>query len=132
MGTSRVWGIGLLGGMLALIGVAPMALFISEFRTVQSSMDGHPAWITILLLAGLAISFSGMLGKAIHCAWGNGSKRDLRPIRVGAIDALVVAAPLLLLLILGIWMPTRLESLIEGAASIVRGTDLGAAGTVGL
>ncbi len=119
-GRSPAWGWGLFCGILALIGVAPFAPFMSEFQVLKSAMDGGSAWVTALYLAGLAVVFIGALGHAIPMAWGKPAT-DLEPVSAGLMERLIVLLPLILLVILGLWMPSPLRSALSGAAAVISG-----------
>ena len=72
---SPVWGSGLIGSLLALIGVAPFALFLSEFLILKAALDGKAYVTAVLFLTGLAIVFIGAVGHAISMAWDTGRDR---------------------------------------------------------
>jgi hydrogenase-4 component F len=120
IGRSPVWGSGLFCGILALIGVAPFAPFMSEFQVLKAAMDGGSAWVTGLYLAGLAVVFIGALGHAIPMAWGNPGV-EAGPVRTSLTERLLVVLPLLALVILGLWMPAPLRTALSGAAGIITG-----------
>ena len=67
---SPVWGSGLIGSLLALIGVAPFALFLSEFLILKAALNAGAYVTAALFLTGLGIVFIGALGHAISMAWG--------------------------------------------------------------
>jgi hydrogenase-4 component F len=120
VGRSPVWGTGLFGGILALIGVAPFAPFMSEFQVLKAAMDGGSAWVTGLYLAGLAVVFIGALGHAIPLAWGK-PETEQKPVRANLVERLLVLLPLCVLLILGLWMPSALRTALNGAADVIGG-----------
>jgi hydrogenase-4 component F len=115
---SPVWGIGIFGSLLALIGIAPFALFISEFQLVKAAVDSQ-AWVVLsLFLLGAAIVFVGALGHAIPLIWGTNPKK-CAPVKATAIEAFLVFAPLAALLMLGLWMPKPLLTALHSAAAII-------------
>jgi len=117
---SPVWGWGLFAGILALVGLAPFSLFISEFLLVKALVD-KSAWAPLVIfLAGVCIVFVGALAHAIPIAWGAPEPGVRRQKATGAEIALV-ALPLALLAVLGVWMPVPLQHAITGAADIIRG-----------
>ena len=120
MRRSPVWGIGFFGGVLALIGVAPFAIFMSEFQILRAAAAAHAYVALILFLLGAGIVFVGALRHAMTSAWGEGvCEPKLQP--GGVADAVLVFGALALLLLLGLWMPGPLRSALEQAALIVRG-----------
>ncbi len=119
MRRSPLWGMGLFGGILALVGAAPFALFMSELQILKAAVDRGPALPIVLYLAGLAVVFIGAMGHAIRLAWGE-SKDSVRLERPAAAERVLVLFPLAVLLVLGVWMPGPLHGLIEKAAAVVR------------
>jgi hydrogenase-4 component F len=116
--SAPVWGVGLFGSLLVLIGVAPFAVFMSEFQILKAAMDSHAILPMILFLAGVGIAFVGVLRQAIVMAWGEPSP-VVRAERAGVIERMLVFAPLAILLVLGLWMPRPLWDILKQAASVL-------------
>jgi hydrogenase-4 component F len=116
--SAPVWGAGLFGGLLVLIGVAPFAIFMSEFQVLKAAIDRRATLTLILFLAGGSIVFIGALRHAIAVAWGQASPVS-EPERASKVEMLLVLAPLAILLILGLWMPGPLMKILKQAASIL-------------
>ena len=118
LSVSPVWGIGIFGSLLALIGIAPFALFMSEFQLVKAAVDSR-AWVVLaLFLLGAGIVFVGALGHAIPLAWGT-NKESCRPVKGTFMEAFLVFAPLAVLLVLGLWMPEPIVAALNSAARVV-------------
>jgi hydrogenase-4 component F len=117
--SSPWWGASLLASLLALIGVAPFAVFISEFMIVKTAVENGRWAVVILLLAGLLIAFISILQKAISAAWGTppAGIPPAPPARWS--EALVAILPLAVLLCLGLWMPEWMQQAITQAAGIM-------------
>jgi hydrogenase-4 component F len=118
--TSWLWGGGLLVAMLTLIGVAPFAIFMSEFQLLRASLGSGAAPVAILFLAGTAVVFVGALRHITGVVWGNPSIEAI-PAGPGALEQSIVVIPLAVLLVLGLWMPSFLWQFIQRAAAIVGG-----------
>jgi hydrogenase-4 component F len=118
-----LWGGGLLVAVLALIGVAPLAIFMSEFQILRAAWDAGSVLVMVLFLGGTGIVFVGALKHIGPVAWGTPSEElAATPApRSSAIDAIIVVAPLGALLVLGLWMPAPLWHFIELAGKIVGG-----------
>jgi hydrogenase-4 component F len=120
MRRAPLWGAGFLGSVLALIGVAPFAPFMSEFQILRAAADAQAFAILVLFLLGVGIVFVGALKQAITPAWGDEVKPPIPAPRSPA-DAVVVLGGLAVLLLLGLWMPGPLRGALDAAASIVGG-----------
>ena len=118
--SSPLWGGGLLASMLALIGVAPFAIFMSEFQIVRAAFDAGAILSMSILLAGTAIVFVGALKHAAGVAWGK-PESDAPPEKAGLLDAAIVILTLASLLALGLWMPEPFWKFIEKPAAVVGG-----------
>lgn len=118
--SAPLWGVGLFGGILALAGVAPFALFMSEFQMLKAALDRHATTTLALFLAGLCVVFVGVLRHAIPMAWGPPSP-VVEPERATATEYLLVLGPLGILLTLGLWMPGPLLRIMEQAAAVLGG-----------
>lgn len=115
-----VWGIGLLGSFLALIGVAPFAPFMSELQIVFAAMDARAYVALALFLAGTGAIFMGMLKQAM--AMSGGEPEHPMPKSADSVaDIILVAGSLSLLLAVGLWMPEWYRDLLLRAAHIVEG-----------
>lgn len=121
---SPIWGSGLLGSLLALIGVAPFALFISEWLIVKSAMETRAILPLIFFLFGSTVVFVAALQHAIPIVWGKPSiAPEILAERARPTEISLVFVALGLLLVLGIWMPEGLRHTLEQAAFIVGGTQ---------
>ena len=120
MRRAPVWGIGFFGGVLALIGVAPFAIFMSEFQILRAAASAHAHVALVLFLLGGGIVFVGALRHAITPAWG-AEVCEPRVPSGSLADAVLVFGGLGLLLLLGLWLPEPLVRALDGAARIVGG-----------
>jgi hydrogenase-4 component F len=116
--SAPIWGAGLFGSILVLIGVAPFAMFMSEFQILKAAVDRHAIVPLVLFLAGGSVVFVGALGHAIAMAWGDTSP-IVEPERAGMVEMFLAFAPLAALLVLGLWMPGPLSSILKQAADIL-------------
>lgn len=115
---SPVWGSGFFISLLALVGMAPFAVFMSEIQIVKAAADQGAVTTLSLFLGAAAVVFVGALSHAMSVAWGEPpAYRQSEPNRL--IDATLVAAPLVLLLVLGVWMPPAFRSAIEQARAVL-------------
>ncbi len=117
---SVCWGVGFGGGLLALIGVAPFAIFMSEFQVLRAAAAAGALRVLVLFLLGTAIVFVCALRHVIGTAWGETiSAAPPEPVR--AVDIGLVAGALLGLLVLGVWLPAPLANALSAAARVIGG-----------
>ncbi len=115
-----VWGRALFGSLLAVIGVAPFAVFMSEFMILRAAARSGAWWTLGIFLAGVGVVFIGVLRQAISMAWGEPAiepeQEQVRPT-----DRVMIIAALGTLLVLGLWFPETLAGMLGRASSIVEG-----------
>ena len=68
-------GWGLVIGVLAIAGMPPMGIFMSEFLIVTSTMARSP-WLAVPLVAGLLVGFGALLRLVNTVAFGEALGRD--------------------------------------------------------
>ncbi|WP_018291367.1 hydrogenase 4 subunit F [Verrucomicrobium sp. 3C] len=108
-------GWGLLAGTLAIIGMPPFGIFLSEFLIVSSGFSSHP-WIVLLLLLGLLVAFSGLALRISGMAFGKPSGRQ-EPIRVMPLPFLI---HILAVLTAGIVLPHAVVGWFRQTAQLLR------------
>jgi hydrogenase-4 component F len=113
--TDRVWGLGLLGSILTLIGAAPFAIFMSEYQLLRAAV-GAGSWLVLaLFLAAGAVVFIAALRHLIDMAFRD-ANAAMPKARSAASSVMLVAGVMGLLLLLGLWMPPWLGEAINRAA----------------
>ena len=117
---SPVWGMGLFGSIIALIGVAPFALFLSEFQILKAAVDTRTWIVLTLFLLGTGVVFAGALKHGMNTAWGapTGTPENEN---AGIIEKALVILPLALLVMLGLFIPDFLQQALAKAAIIIGG-----------
>jgi hydrogenase-4 component F len=112
----RLWGLGLLGSVLALIGVAPFAIFMSEYQLLRAAV-GSGAWLVLVVfLVASSVVFLSALRHVIAMAYGE-PQTPLPTPRNGSVAVVVVTASLGLLLLFGVWMPPWFVHALRHAAA---------------
>ena len=109
-------GWGLMLGTLAILGMPPFGVYASEFLIITTAMHDYP-WTTPFLLAALGIAFAAVFGKIQPIVFGETTARRL-PHQPALIP---VFAHLLLVLILGLYMPHYLAGWYRQAAALLGG-----------
>ncbi|SDE05489.1 proton-conducting transporter membrane subunit [Desulfuromonas thiophila] len=107
-----------LAGFLAITGSPPFGPFISEFTLLRGMMAADRGGIALLVLVLLALVFVGMAATALTATQGEAVKLDT-PY---ADRPLLVVPPLcflLLVLLLGLYLPEPLQQALQAAAAVV-------------
>jgi hydrogenase-4 component F len=116
----RLWGVALLISLLALIGVAPFSIFMSEYQLLRAAI-GAGAWVTLVVfLAGSGVVFVSALRHMIDMVFGNPTPHH-KGGRDGKLAVPIVTAAAGLLVVLGVWMPLPLYDAIASAAAVLAG-----------
>jgi len=105
-------------GILAVIGLPPFGLFISEFALFRAGFAAGRPWLMGLVLALLAVAFVSMIGHLNRMLYGAPTagvpvgERDLWPlVPLGACVAALV--------LLGVVLPAPLQALLRQIVEIV-------------
>lgn len=105
-------------GILAIIGLPPFGIFVSEFVLIRAGFDaGHP-WLMGLVLALLAVAFVALLNVLNKMLYGKPSDG----VAMGEIDGWQISLLFLSvggLVILGLTLPAPLMTLLNQSVAIV-------------
>lgn len=118
-----VTGVLLLIGFLAITGMPPFGLFLTEIYILSAGIADHlPVVIGVLLL--LLLVFAGFLRHIVGMTLSGYKAPDTTPIAFGESGYLTVIPPILLLSLLivaGFYLPAPIKSLLDSAASLING-----------
>jgi hydrogenase-4 component F len=115
-----LWGIALLVSLLALIGVAPFSIFMSEYQLLRAAAGAGAWFVLVLFLAASGVVFVSALRHLIDMAYGVPAVRQ-RGARDRGLALPIVVVATALLLVLGVWMPLSLSDAIGSAAAVLAG-----------
>ena len=110
-------GWGLLFGVVAIAGLPPFGVFMSEFLLVTSTFARTP-WLALPLAAGLLLAFSALIMRAQQMCFGAPSMPNGQPFG-GALVPLY--AHLALVLLAGLWLPEPLVAWFRSVAALLGG-----------
>jgi hydrogenase-4 component F len=107
-------GWGLMIGTLAILGMPPFGVFSSEFLVLTTAMREH-AWATPILLLALGIAFAAIFSRVQAMVFGETQLKQLPH----SPALLPVFAHLLLVLMLGLYIPPALAEWYRLAAALI-------------
>ncbi|HET8531289.1 MAG TPA: hydrogenase 4 subunit F, partial [Methylomirabilota bacterium] len=105
-------------GILAVIGLPPFGLFISEFALFRAGFAAGRPWLMGLVLALLAVAFVSMIGHLNRMLYG----APPAGVPVGESDRwplVPLGACVMALVVLGVTLPTALQALLRQIVEIV-------------
>jgi hydrogenase-4 component F len=122
-----VTGAALLLGSFAVLGSPPFGLFLSEFTIVRAGFAGASPVLPLLLLLLLAVAFVAFARTTTGMATGEparaaGAEVGASPYggrALGLTAVLPVTIGLVVLLVLGLWIPAGLGTLISHSIAVL-------------
>jgi hydrogenase-4 component F len=117
-----VSGVLWVAGFLAITGVPPFGMFLSEFTIAKGILDGNHYGIAIAFLILLAIIFVGMSSAVLKMAQGKAPSLSTNPTQRETV--LAVAPPMvlgILILVLGLYVPPILSQALHSVARTLGG-----------
>jgi hydrogenase-4 component F len=112
--TYPVLGWGLVLGVVAIAGMPPMGIFLSEFLVVSSTFAREPL-LALPLVAGLLLAFGALLLRLHGLAFGE-PQGSTAPVQASYLP---LFAHLALVLIAGIWLPASLVDWFNHVAALL-------------
>jgi hydrogenase-4 component F len=105
---------------VAVSGLPPFGLFVSELTVIAGSFTSNYAWVSVLILSSLIVVFCGVLNKLSGLLLGPSDSEHPRET-ISASNVAAMSLPLGTLLVFTVWLPDSLRQLMELAANIIRG-----------
>ncbi len=109
-------------GALALCGVPPFSIFVSEFMLVSAGLGAGYGWLIVICLLLLTITFAALLRFIGGSLLGPGPK-DVPRGEVGAFEVVPMLALVALIVVFGVAVPQPVAHLVEKATSVVLQTS---------
>jgi len=106
------WGLTL--GVLAIAGLPPLGMFMTEFLIVSSTFARNP-WLALPLVLGLIIAFGALLLRLNGLAFGE-PRGSTAPAKASYVP---MFAHLALVLVAGIFLPAPLVAWFQHVASLL-------------
>lgn len=112
--THPVLGWGLVAGVMAIAGLPPFGLFMSEFLIVTSTFAREPL-LAVLLVAGIVLALGALLQKLNGLAFG-APKGSLAPVEASYVP---MFAHFILVLVAGVFLPAELVAWFQNVARLL-------------
>ncbi|MBK8534237.1 MAG: hydrogenase 4 subunit F [Candidatus Competibacteraceae bacterium] len=113
--THPTLGWGLVAGVIAIAGMPPFGVFMSEFLVVSSTFARQPL-LALPLVLGLLLAFGTLLWRLHGLAFGKPDSGPTVPVQASILPMLVHLA---LVLIAGIWLPGPLVAWFHNVAVLL-------------
>ena len=112
--SNPVLGWGLVLGVVAIAGLPPMGIFMSEFLVVSSTFSREP-WLVIILVFGILVALGGLFLRLNTIAFGE-PRGPTAPAQASYVP---MFAHLAIVFMAGIYMPPALVSGFQNVAQAV-------------
>jgi hydrogenase-4 component F len=112
--THPVLGWGLVLGVVAIAGLPPLGIFMSEFLMVSSTFARAP-WLAVILVAGILVALGGLFLRLNTIAFGE----PRGPAARAQASYVPMFAHLALVFMAGIYMPPALVAGFENVARLL-------------
>ncbi len=114
--THPLLGWGLVAGVIAIAGMPPFGVFMSEFLVVSSTFAREP-WLALPLVLGLLLGFGTLLWRLHGLAFGESHGANMPGPTF--ISTLPMLAHLALVFIAGFWLPGPLVVWFQHVAALL-------------
>jgi hydrogenase-4 component F len=108
-------GWGLMFGVMAIAGMPPFGIFTSEFLILTATMKDAP-YLTPFLLLGLGVAFAALFRKVQPMVAGDVPSYQ-KPMKVAHLPVIL---HLVLVLVIGLYMPDFLNSWFHTAVELLK------------
>jgi hydrogenase-4 component F len=112
--THPVLGWGLVVGVVAIAGLPPLGIFMSEFLLVSSTFARSP-WLALLLVFGILVAFGALMLRLTSIAFGE-PRGSRKPVEASYVP---MFAHLALVLGAGIYLPAPLVQWFQHVARLL-------------
>ncbi len=110
----------LLVGILAITGVPPFGIFVTEFGIIGAGFAGDKIVVALVLVAALAVVFAGAFGHTLEMVFGR-PRVGLAPVLIGPLGAVALAVPTVLVVLLGLYIPPPVGEAVHQVAALFGG-----------
>lgn len=108
--------------MLALAGLPPFNVFVSEFLVITAGISSGKHWLTVLAMLLLVTAFAGLVRTTSSVLLGNTSGKNGKKSS-GFFQILPLGIFVIAILIMGLRIPRPVHHLISNATAVVTNTS---------
>ncbi len=108
-----------LAGFLAITGTPPFGPFLSEFTILKAALDQDQFVVTFLYLGLLALIFIAMANVVLRMGQGQGTREPAAEPLWSIVPPAVLC---LTVLVLGVYIPPEIQSLLHDVARLLGGS----------
>lgn len=109
----------LIGG-LAILGLPPFSIFLSEFFALSSGFGSGQFVAMLFMIIFLVVIFAGFMKHLVRMIFGSPEK-EMKRGELGKLSVIPMIILSALTIIFGIYIPEQLSSLTNDAASVIGG-----------
>jgi hydrogenase-4 component F len=113
------WGTAFLISIFALIGVAPFAVFMSEFQIARTAFFQNRLLVVAFFLLGTIAIFISASQHVLKVAFGAEASGGHKSGKVSIAEWLLILGLIIPLVLLGLWLPAQFTAFLAQAALIV-------------
>jgi hydrogenase-4 component F len=104
-------------GALALAGTPPFNIFLSKFLIITSGLQNY-AWLMLLCLLLLSVVFAALFRVITSTIFGE-KPEGMQKSEYNWLTLVPPAVLIILMLVLGLYIPPQLNTLLNGATGVV-------------
>jgi hydrogenase-4 component F len=112
--TNPVLGWGLVLGVIAIAGLPPLGIFMSEFLVVSSTFEREP-WLVIILVFGILVGLGGLFLRLNTIAFGE-PRGSTAPAEASYVP---MFAHFAIVFVAGIYLPPALVTGFQNVARLL-------------
>jgi hydrogenase-4 component F len=118
-----ITGFAFLIGVLAIIGLPPFNIFMSEFLVLSSGFESENFLPSMLVILFLVIIFAGFGKHLLKMVFGN-PKQTIKKGDLGILSIIPMLILISIIFVMGTYVPEPLQTLIDDASQILLVGDL--------
>jgi hydrogenase-4 component F len=122
--SSSWWGVTLFISLLALIGMAPFAVFMSKLQVIRA-MVLNSSWILLILFIGATVFVFVEILRHLMRMTGKGENPVVENTimkKPAIVDGIIIVALLVAISVVGFWLPHPIKDLLVNGAAIISGS----------